>query len=123
MRVDGAPKVGYLLSQHQLVYLTKVQVLDGNLYFTSLMPLVKLSVDSESAPNPSVNPHVLGDLVLGSGIQWSDKKLFNHSFWHRAEFDVNLPTGSYNTDFAINPSGNLYSLSLYYTFSFFIPAS
>ncbi|MDN3549182.1 SphA family protein [Mucilaginibacter aquaedulcis] len=118
--IDGSAKIDYLLSLHQLVYLSKIRVLDGNVHFTTLLPVVKLSAVAKGSESPSVNPHVLGDLTLGTGIQWFDKKLFNHTFWHRVEFDLNLPSGSYDPDFVINPSAHLYALSIYYSFTYLV---
>src|SRR5258708_34000013 len=78
-------KVNPLLSLHQFIYLSPVKVLGGNLGFTVLLPIVKITATNLSGPAPSVNPDVLGDIVQGTAIQWNDKKLFGKSFWHRRE--------------------------------------
>lgn len=128
-------RINPLLSMHQLIWLTKVKVLGGNLGFTVLVPIVKLSATSRSAAGnatgsgnpggvnpaaaavPSVNPGVLGDLVQGTAIQWSGKKLFGKGLSHRVEFDVSLPVGAYDTAYAINPSAHLYTFSIYHAFT------
>src|SRR5258706_10317679 len=69
------PKVNSLLSLHQLIYLTPAKVLGGNLGFTVLVPIVKITTTNTLGPAPSVNPGVLGDIVPRTAIQWNDKKL------------------------------------------------
>jgi len=113
-------KVNSLLSLQQLIYLSPVKVLAGNLGFTVLVPIVKITATNISGPAPSVNPDVLGDIVAGTAIQWNDKKLFGKSFWHRLEADVTIPVGSYNSNYAINASSHLWALSVYHAFTIFL---
>lgn len=119
-KLAGDLKVDYLLSAHQLVYLSPIRLLNGNVHFMALLPLVKITASNGQQAGPSVNQSLLGDLNVGTGIQWSDKKLFNHSFWHRAEINFNLPSGAYNSAYNINPSGHLYAVGMYYTFTYFM---
>ncbi|MBE9461340.1 transporter [Dyadobacter subterraneus] len=119
-KTSGDLNVNYLLSLHQFIYLSKIPVLHGNLEFTVILPLVKLSATGTMAKLPGVNPVVLGDVTVGGGIQWSDKKLFNKGFWSRAEIDLTIPSGSGKKEFNINPSAQLYTLSAYYAFTFFL---
>jgi len=111
-------KVNSLLSMHQFIYLTPVKILGGNLGFTVLVPVVKLSVTSKSGDAPSFNPSALGDVVIGTALQWSNKTLFNKSFSHRAEFDISSPSGSYDKDYTVNPSAHLFTISLYHALTF-----
>ena len=113
-------KVNSLLSLHQLIYLSPVKILGGNLGFTVLIPIVKITATNTSGSAPPVNPSVLGDLVQGEAIQWNDKKLFGKSFWHRIEADVNIPIGSYKSQYSINASSHLWAFSLYHAFTFFL---
>ena len=113
-------KVNSLLSMHQLIYLTPAKVLGGNLGFTVLVPIVKITATNISGPAPSVNPGVVGDVVQGTAIQWNDRKLFGKSFWHRVEADVNIPVGSYNSNYAINASSHLWALGAYHAFTLFL---
>ena len=113
-------KVNSLLSLHQFIYLTPVKVLGGNLGFTVLVPVVKITATNSAGTAPPVNPDALGDLVQGTAIQWNDKKLFGRSFWHRVEVDVNIPTGSFNSGYAINVSSHLWALSAYHAFTIFL---
>lgn len=117
-RVAGDLKVNSLLSLHQLVYISRLQLLQGNVHFTAMLPVVKITA-SGSAPLPIVNQGVLSDVTVGAGIQWYNKKLFNQSFWHRVELDLTVPSGTYHAADQINASGHLYTAGIYYSFSYF----
>jgi hypothetical protein len=110
-------KVNSLLQMNQFIYLSPVKVIGGNLGFTVLIPVVQINASNTSGPTPSVNPGVLGDIVQGTAIQWSNKKLFGKPFSHRVEFDVNLPTGSYNANYNINASTHAYAFGIYHAFT------
>jgi hypothetical protein len=113
-------KVNSLLSLHQLIYLTPVTVFGGNLGFTVIVPIVKISSTNLSGPAPPANPGAIGDIVQGTAVQWNDKKLWGKAFWHRVEFDVNIPSGSYNSSYAINASSHLWAIGAYHAFTLFL---
>jgi len=48
---------------NQLIYLSSVRVMNGNLGFTVLIPLVQINASNFSEPSPTVNPGVLGDII------------------------------------------------------------
>jgi len=110
-------KINSVVTLQQFLYLSKVRVLNGNLAFMVLMPVAQINASNGGAAAPSVNPKVWGDITTGTAIQWSDKKLFNKPFSHRAEFDITFPSGSYNEKYAINPSAHLYTFGLYHAFT------
>ena len=110
-------KVNSLLQMNQFIYLTPVQLLGGNLAFTVLIPIVQITAFNESGSTPSVNPGVLGDIVQGTAIQWSGKKLFSKLFSHRAELDFNFPIGSYDKRYNINTSAHAYGIGAYHAFT------
>ncbi|SHL93998.1 transporter [Chitinophaga sp. CF418] len=112
-----ALKVNSLVTLHQLIYLSNVKALGGNLGFTAIFPLAQVSASNAGAATPSTNPAVWGDPILGTAIQWSDRKLFGKAFSHRTEMDISLPLGAYNTRYAINPSAHLYSFGVYHAFT------
>ena len=116
----SALKVNSLLSLHQLIYLTTVRIFGGNLGFTVLFPIVKITATNSAGPAPSVNPGATGDLVAGTAIQWNDRRLFGKVFWHRAEVDVTFPSGSYSTAYAINASAHVWTFSVYHAFTLFL---
>jgi hypothetical protein len=116
-------KVNSLLQMNQLIYLSPVKVLGGNLGFTVLVPIVQITSSNLTGPAPTVNPGVVGDIVEGTAIQWSDKKLFGLPFFHRVEFDVNMPTGAYNQQYNINESSHLWAFGAYHAFTLMLNKS
>lgn len=118
-KVSTDLEVGSLLNLTQLVYLSKIKVAGGNLGFITLVPIVKISATS-SSDVPNVNPNVLGDVVFATAIQWLDKKFLNKPISHRAEVGVTIPVGSFDSEYAINASANLYTISAYHSFSYLL---
>jgi hypothetical protein len=116
----GGLKVNSVVSLNQLIYLTPVRLLGGYLGFTTLIPIVQINASNLEGPSPSVNPGALGDIVVGTAVQWSDKKLFGKPFSHRAEFDVMFPSGAYDSKYAINASAHHYTFGIYHAFTFFM---
>lgn len=112
-------KVNSYFTVHQVVFLSKIKVFDGLLGFTAFLPIVRISATNPGGPTPPVNGGSLGDIIVAPAIVWENKKLFNHPYYHRAELDFFLPTGSYNSADAINPSAHLYTFSAHYTFTYF----
>ncbi|WP_431241435.1 SphA family protein [Flavobacterium sp. P21] len=110
-------KINSLLSMHQFIYLTPIELFGGNLGVTVLIPVVKITATSQNGDAPAFNPSMLGDVVQGTAIQWSDKKLFGKQFSHRIELDVSFPIGSYSKNYAINPSAHLYTIGFYHAFT------
>ncbi|NSL87280.1 SphA family protein [Chitinophaga solisilvae] len=115
---EDAAGISSLLSMHQLIYETNRKVLGGNLAFSALLPVVKLS-SSGGNHAPTINPGVIGGFIFGPVIQWSDRKLLGLSYWHRAEIDLAVPAGAYNTQYAVNPSSRFFTLTGYYAFTLF----
>lgn len=113
-------KLNTLLSMQQLVYISKIKAFSGQIYFTSLLPLVSITTGATDRPLPSINKGLIGDLTFGSGIQWYDKGLFGKILWHRAEIDVTLPSGAFRKDCQVNASAHLYTFSAYYSLSLFL---
>ena len=107
-------KVNSVLQMDQVLYLAPIKVLDGNLGFTILIPIVQISASSVTTTAPATNPGVLGDPITGVAIQWSDKKLFGKPFSHRLEFDLSVPLGNFDSRYAINPSAHLWSYEIYH---------
>lgn len=109
-------KVSSLLSMHQFIYELPVQVARGDLGFSLLIPVVKLSA-GKGPDQLRVNPGVLGGFIFGPFIQWSDKRLGTLPFAHRAELDVAVPAGAYSTDYDVNPSAHFFTFTAYHAFT------
>lgn len=114
--IGGAPAINSFLSMNQFIYESKIRLAEGNLGFTLLLPLVKISAQ-DPGKMIAVNPNLFGGLITGTFVQWSGKKLFNLPYSHRAEVDISSPIGSYNRAYSINPLANHFTLSAYYTFT------
>jgi len=113
-------KVNSLLQMNQLIYLSPVHVFGGNLGFTVLVPFVQIDASNLHNIAPTVNPGVLGDIISGTAIQWSDRKLFDMPFSHRIELDVNVPVGNYNESYNINPSAHFWAYGVYHAFTLMV---
>jgi hypothetical protein len=107
--------VSSLTSLQQVVYISKNKVLDGNIGFTAIVPIVKLSANTTQAI--SSNPNPLGDIIAGPLIQWSDRRLFGLKYDHRFELDLGIPTGARQTAYDINPGAHLWRIFPHYTFT------
>ena len=115
----GGEKINSLLSLSQLIYISKTKVAAGNLGFTILVPVVRLSANG-SGPAPTLNPNPLGDIIAGPFIQWFNKKLFDRPFSHRLEIDLVSPVGAYENSYMVNPSAHLFTIVPHYTFTLFV---
>jgi hypothetical protein len=115
--IDGAPRVSSLITLQQVVFISKKRFLGGNLGFTTILPLVKLSTNGTTGVAPSINPSPLGDLVTGPLVQWFNRKLFGMDYSHRLEVDVAVPTGGYHSTYDINPGARVWRVFPHYTFT------
>jgi hypothetical protein len=107
-------KINSVLLMNQVLYLSPVKVLGGNVGFTVLVPIVQISSSSASGAAPTTNTGALGDPIAGVAVQWSDKQLFGKPYSHRLEFDLGIPLGNFDSRYAINPSAHLWSYEMYY---------
>lgn len=114
---DSELKINSIVQLNQLIYLSPIKVLGGNLAFTVLAPMVQITSSEMGTSAPQVNPAIFGDLIQGTAIQWSDKELFGKKISHRAEFDLSIPTGNYSSDYHINPSSHNWGYSVYHAFT------
>ncbi|KIO78700.1 hypothetical protein TH53_02105 [Pedobacter lusitanus] len=115
----NAARVSSFLSMQQFVYESHVPVWNGNLAFSLLAPLVRLSGSGEKN-NLSTNPGIVGGIILGPVIQWSNKHFFGLRYAHRAEVDIAIPLGAYNDKYDVNPSSHFFTLTAYYAFTVFL---
>jgi hypothetical protein len=99
-------------SVFQVAWLTRISVAGGNLGFTALLPVVKISTEDPGGIPPTVNTGALGDLTVGPAIQWLNRKMFDKPLFHRLELTTTFPTGSYDKRFIINTSSHLYTFTL-----------
>jgi hypothetical protein len=114
--LESAQKIGSLMSMHHFVFQSEVRLFNGDLGFSFLIPLVKLS-PYEANQKLSVNPGILGGLIAGTFVQWSGRRLFNLPYSHRWEISLAIPVGSYCKRYEINPSSHLFTATTYYSFT------
>ena len=119
-KTNSPLKINTIVQTNQLIYMSPVKVFGGYLAFTVIVPVVQLSASGAGAATPTTNPAVLADIVQGTAIQWNDRKLFGKPFFHRAEFDINLPVGNYSSQYNINPAAHLWAYSAYHAFTIFL---
>ncbi|HXB09242.1 MAG TPA: transporter [Puia sp.] len=113
-------RVNSFVTVHQFIYVSRVKVFSGYLAYTALIPIARISATDNSAPPPTVNPNVLGDIILGPAIVWQNKRFLGMPLFHRAEVDLIIPTGSYKSRYEINPGAHLYTLSVHYTYTWYL---
>ncbi|MBL4676833.1 MAG: transporter [Mucilaginibacter sp.] len=113
-------KVNSTLVMNQLIYMSKVKVLNGNLGFTLLIPAVQINASAPEGNAPSVNPNVLADPTWGTFIQWPKTTLFGKPIYQRTEIDVTLPVGSYDNRYTINASSHLWFYSVYHALTLMV---
>ncbi|PIB27675.1 transporter [Maribacter sp. 4G9] len=112
-------EINTFLLLNQGIWLTNQKMLGGNLLFDLLIPIVNLDTND---PYDLVGKSGLGDIVVGTGIQWFDTKLFGLSFPNRLEFDFILPIGSYDDEGGtkpINASSKYFSFEPYWASTLF----
>lgn len=114
--ISEAPDISSVLALQQLIFISKVKFLGGNLGYTALVPLIKIAVNN-NGPLIRTNPNPLGDLTTGPLIQWSGRKLFGMPFSHRLELDFGIPVGAYDPSYTINPGAHIYRIFPHYTFT------
>lgn len=113
--IPGAPNLDAYTSLTQLIYLMdRLKILGARVGIDALIPVTELRTSAGSG-FLSANPGHLGDLTAGAALQWDLVSYHDHPlFMHRLDFDVMVPTGSYDRKFAINPGANTLSFNPYW---------
>ena len=99
-------------SVYQIAWPTRISLAGGNLGFTAILPVVKITTEDPGGIPPTVNPGVLGDLTAGPSILWLNRKMFGKPLFHRLELTGTFPTGSFDKRYVINTSSHLYTFTL-----------
>ena len=82
----------------------------------ALQPLVDLDVTLASGTDSRIRG--LGDLTVGSGLQWAPKKVGSGVFAQRAMIDVGVPTGKYSDARPLNIGNHFISLTPNYVLTY-----
>lgn len=104
----------------QVVWLSRISFAGGNLGFTAILPVVKISTEEAGSIPQTVNTGVLGDLTAGSAVQWINRKLFRKPLFHRIELTTTFPTGAYDRRFIINTSSHHYTFTLNHALTWYL---
>lgn len=105
-------KLKSLVSVYQVVWLTRILVAGGNLAFTAIQPIAKITTENPGNNLLTANSRVLGDLTAGSAVNWLNRKMFGKPLFHRVELTATFPTGSYDKRYFINPSSHVYTFTV-----------
>lgn len=97
------------------IYVSKLEVLGGNLGFELLLPLSLTHLEAPGSPKTTQGG--VGDLVIGPQIQWSGGRLFGRPFSSRLALQGVLPSGSYSAQRAVNAGSDVWQISPYYAFT------
>jgi hypothetical protein len=101
---------------NQLIYQSNVNFLGGNPGLDIIIPIIDIDVE-----HPVLNAQDgFGDILIGPFMQWGPHMILNRPFFQRFEFQVTAPTGENDSDVALNPGADVWTINPYYAFTYFI---
>lgn len=106
----------YQVAVTQLSYLSNLRLGNASLGLNAVLPVVtRMDVD-DGLDNAALKAQSgMGDLLVGPFIQFDPVMgEAGPRFVHRIELQVNLPTGKYDDEHAINPGANAWSFNPYW---------
>jgi hypothetical protein len=108
---------------NQFIYQSDVKFLGGNPGLDVIIPLVDIDVEHflvDGVTQGLNGQDGFGDILIGPFMQWGPHMVFNRPFFQRFEFQVTAPTGENDSDVALNPGANVWTINPYYAFTYFI---
>jgi len=114
--VPGPNRVTTYSTTTHIALISKQRFLGAWLVTEALQPLVDLDVTLASRADSRIRG--LGDLTVGSGLQWAPRKVGTGVFAQRAMIDVGAPTGKYSDDRLLNIGNHFVSLTPNYVFTY-----
>ena len=116
IEIGKGANVGGFINLNQIIYQSETNFLGGNPGLDVIVPLVDLDVD----PTFFSAQDGVGDVLIGPFIQWGPKMVFGRPLFQRFEFQVTAPTGENDSDTALNPGADVWTINPYYAFTYFI---
>lgn len=107
----------FMLINHFVTVLKK-PALGGFPAFEVLVPVVNVNVQIEGA-GIDKSKTGLGDVIVGAGIQWPNKKFLGKTFFHRFLLNAVLPVGTYDNEKVVNIGSHVWSIMPYYAFTIY----
>jgi anthranilate 1,2-dioxygenase (deaminating, decarboxylating) large subunit len=106
----------YQVAVTQLSYLSDLRLGNASLGLNAVLPVVTRMDLDDGLNNAALKAQDgVGDLLVGPFIQFDPiMGPDGPRFVHRIELQVNLPTGKYDEDQAINPGANAWSFNPYW---------
>lgn len=106
----------YQVAVTQLSYLSNLRWGNASLGLNAVLPLVTSMDVDDGLNNAALKAQSgMGDLLIGPFIQFDPVMgEAGPRFVHRIELQVNLPTGKYDDEHAINPGANAWSFNPYW---------
>jgi len=118
-QLPGDNSVTALGSLSQVVFISRVKFLGAYVGAEILLPAAHVNVETDLGVRGSDGG--VGDLILGPVmLQWPEHKVLGRSLWQRVVLDINVPTGSYDRNAAVNVGSNLVSINPHYAVTLFL---
>lgn len=116
--IPGNNKLNAQFMVNHFVTVSQKPLWGGFPAFEILVPIVHADVKIQG-PGVDDSKFGLGDITVGVGIQWPNKKLFGKTFFHRFLLNGVVPAGSYSKTDAVNTGSNVWSIMPYYAFTIY----
>ena len=114
--VPGSNRVTAYSTTTHLAFIGNNRFLEGWLAEEVLLPVVDIDVQLANGTDSRVRG--LGDLTVGSGLQWAPRKIGNGVFVQRVMVDVGVPTGKYSDARPVNIGNHFVLVNPYYAFTY-----
>jgi hypothetical protein len=113
--VPGSNRVTVDSTTSHIAFVSHKRLLGAWLAAEALVPLVDVDVQLKAA---DTRVRGVGDLTVGSGLQWQPRKIGKAIFVQRVVIDVGVPTGKYSAARPENIGNHFVVVNPYYAFTY-----